>query len=269
MDIHQDFRLTYALNDAQQTTLRQLKPAIEGVQRVYVATQNNPDGESQAFLALKLAQVDADVPILRLRPNAFTPEQIQAALKQPSRLHFGWIESQQTRRTLDRLLAFLVAPAIGKFLDRSVYLTRGVMLALGVLRLRQAKLQTWDELRWSMQEAQCTHQRTLEETILILKSKDYVAVEGGNLTLSDTSTQILDLLTQHSPLLCSPSYHARLELGLQQVEHGKLSRLDYLNSFWKHFKPHLVTLNRAAQRHVEKSFRPLQLHSVAEGTDNG
>lgn len=246
IDVKDNFRPTYRLIDGQQATLQRIKSALPSTKAIYVATANTPEGEANAFFALKLAGVDHKTPVARLPIDAFEANAIRAAFEKPRKLNRDWIDAYQTRRSIDRLFAFLTTPALGKLLGEPVYFTRGVALALRLLHMRRGQLKDMRGLVASLRESYLTHIPTLKQTVFLLQREGFINAQPDTLTLSDKGAQVHELLRQHASVICGPTYYARIEGDITAVKLGNKSRADVLDAFWTTFKSNLAKLNQAA-----------------------
>jgi len=94
----------------------QLRNAAKNAQRVYLATDNDREGEAIAYdLFTILNRVVKDEEAFA-RPvfNEITKSVILDALKSPGAIDRDKVEAQRTRRILDRLMGYLVSPLLSR-----------------------------------------------------------------------------------------------------------------------------------------------------------
>ncbi|MEN6369542.1 MAG: type I DNA topoisomerase [Thermotogota bacterium] len=101
--------------------LTELRKAAEGVDKVYLATDHDREGEAIAYdLFTILNRVVKDEKAFS-RPifNEITKPVIQAALAKPEAIDLDKVEAQRTRRILDRLMGYMVSPLLSRILAGS------------------------------------------------------------------------------------------------------------------------------------------------------
>jgi DNA topoisomerase-1 len=110
IDIENDFAPLYVVPQAKREQVRKLKKLLEDAKEVYLATDEDREGES---ISWHLVEVLApDVPMKRLVFHEITKEAIQHALAHPRDLDRGMVEAQETRRLVDRLYGYEVSPIL-------------------------------------------------------------------------------------------------------------------------------------------------------------
>lgn len=251
VDIADNFKPTYRVRDEQRELLDTLKDALARVQTVYVATSPTIEGEAHAFLALRYGGA-TDQRIARLDLQDFSsPQAIQAAFNAPRRLDRKRIEAFQTRRIIDRLLAFLCAPALGKLYGEPVFVTPGVAVVLDAVAAAP-QLTSFRRLNDLLPQFGLSHAPTIQEALYLVQREDYVLRTDDKLMLSEAGAQIRDLIAKHATFLTRPRFHRRLEQYVNAVEQGKAKRVPVLRHFWQDVKPHIQALNRAALAQLKR-----------------
>jgi DNA topoisomerase-1 len=113
VDVNQDFKPTYVIPKDKQAVVAQLKEAVKKADEVYLAT--DPDREGEA-ISWHLAQV-LDLPVAttkRLEFHEITKAAITKALANPRTIDMKLVESQETRRIIDRLMGFRLSYLLQK-----------------------------------------------------------------------------------------------------------------------------------------------------------
>ena len=97
--------------DSKQKLLKELRAAAKGVERIYVATDPDREGEAIGWhLANELGSKDR--PVGRLLFNEITKKAVLAALKEERVIDQQMVDAQQARRVVDRLVGYLVSPLL-------------------------------------------------------------------------------------------------------------------------------------------------------------
>ncbi len=112
IDIENDFAPIYVIPPDKRAHVRSLKKLMKGVEIVYLATDEDREGES---ISWHLVQVlDPKVEVQRLVFHEITKTAIQHALDNPRQIDQALVEAQETRRLVDRLYGYLVSPVLWK-----------------------------------------------------------------------------------------------------------------------------------------------------------
>jgi len=118
VDLKDEFALRYELLADHRGTLTRLKKLAADADAVYLATDPDREGEAIAWhLAELLRHETQKIPIQRVTFNAVTQKAVTDALVTPRRIDLALVDAQVARRTLDRLVGYLVSPIACKKLD--------------------------------------------------------------------------------------------------------------------------------------------------------
>jgi len=111
VDLTHDFALAYQLLPDHRGTLARLKKLAAQAETVYLATDPDREGKAIAWHLAELLKTAVDKSRLyRVTFNAITPAAVLAGIASPRRIDLALVDAQQTRRTLDRLVGYLVSP---------------------------------------------------------------------------------------------------------------------------------------------------------------
>ena len=101
--------------------LTELRKAAEGVDKVYLATDHDREGEAIAYDLFTILNrvVKNEKAFSRPIFNEITKPVIQAALAKPEAIDLDKVEAQRTRRILDRLMGYMVSPLLSRILAGS------------------------------------------------------------------------------------------------------------------------------------------------------
>ncbi|HET9554452.1 MAG TPA: type I DNA topoisomerase [Anaeromyxobacteraceae bacterium] len=108
VDTEHDFALTYEVT--KKDVIRDLKDALKGVSRLYLATDEDREGEAIAWHLKE--QLKPKVPVRRMVFNEITKKAITEAVDQTRDVDMGLVDAQEARRTLDRLYGYEVSPVL-------------------------------------------------------------------------------------------------------------------------------------------------------------
>lgn len=108
VDVENDFKLTYEVT--KKDVVRDLKEALKGASELYLATDEDREGEAIAWHLHE--QLKPKVPVKRMVFHEITKRAIQEAVEHGRDLNMGLVDAQETRRTLDRLYGYEVSPVL-------------------------------------------------------------------------------------------------------------------------------------------------------------
>ncbi len=113
VDIENGFDAHYINIRGKGDLIKEIKKEAKGAKKVFLAT--DPDREGEA-IAWHLATV-LGIPVektLRVGFNEITPTVVKAAIKEPRNIDMNLVNSQQTRRILDRIVGYKISPLLWK-----------------------------------------------------------------------------------------------------------------------------------------------------------
>jgi DNA topoisomerase I len=112
IDVDSDFKPLYVVPRDKREHLKKLKQAVAGANTLYLATDEDREGESISWHLLQ--ELKPKCEIKRLVFHEITKRAILAALDQPRDIDLALVEAQETRRLVDRLYGYTVSPLLWK-----------------------------------------------------------------------------------------------------------------------------------------------------------
>ncbi len=106
------FTPLYVTQRGKSKIVNQLKRKLKEVDDVYLATDEDREGESISWHLVELLK--PKVPVKRMVFHEITKSAIEHAIEQPRDLDMRLVRAQETRRILDRLYGFTLSPLIWK-----------------------------------------------------------------------------------------------------------------------------------------------------------
>jgi DNA topoisomerase-1 len=119
VDIEGDFEPKLIVTNKKAVT--QLKKAVADAEAVYLATDNDREGEAIAYDLYEVLEPKHKKKYLRVVFNEITKRVILEAIEQPTEIDLKKVEAQRARRILDRLVGYLISPLLSKTLSGSKY----------------------------------------------------------------------------------------------------------------------------------------------------
>jgi DNA topoisomerase-1 len=110
IDVENGFAPYYVVSDAKKKTVADLKRALKDADELYLATDEDREGEAIAWHLLEVLK--PKVPVKRMVFHEITKEAIERAQENFRDLDTALVDAQETRRILDRLYGFEVSPVL-------------------------------------------------------------------------------------------------------------------------------------------------------------
>ena len=110
VDVENGFEPYYVVSDAKKKTVADLKKALAGADELYLATDEDREGEAIAWHLLQVLK--PKVPVKRMVFHEITKEAIEHARDNTRDIDAALVDAQETRRILDRLYGYEVSPVL-------------------------------------------------------------------------------------------------------------------------------------------------------------
>lgn len=111
VDIEHNFTPTYEVDPEKKKLISELKKAAKSAHIVYLATDEDREGEAIAWHLAEVLGLDAKK-TPRIVFHEITKPAIEHALESPRTIDFNLVNAQQARRILDRLVGFELSPVV-------------------------------------------------------------------------------------------------------------------------------------------------------------
>ncbi len=150
VDVANKFEPLYIVSPKKTKTVTELKRWLKDADSLYLATDEDREGESISWHRLELLK--PSVPVYRMVFHEITKTAIDNALSHPRSIDEKLVRAQETRRILDRLVGYTVSPVLWKKIAYGLSAGRVQSAALKAIvdreRLRMAfkKASYWDVL---------------------------------------------------------------------------------------------------------------------------
>ncbi|MET1043146.1 MAG: type I DNA topoisomerase [Microbacteriaceae bacterium] len=110
VDVENGFEPYYVVSDGKKQTVASLKRALKDADELYLATDEDREGEAIAWHLLEVLK--PKVPVKRMVFHEITKEAIERAKLNTREIDTALVDAQETRRILDRLYGFEVSPVL-------------------------------------------------------------------------------------------------------------------------------------------------------------
>ena len=111
IDPEQDWAANYEILPGKEKVVAELQKLAKDVDHIYLATDLDREGEAIAWHLQEAIGGDLDR-YKRVVFNEITKKAITDAFKEPGELDMRYVEAQQARRFLDRVVGFMVSPLL-------------------------------------------------------------------------------------------------------------------------------------------------------------
>jgi DNA topoisomerase-1 len=110
VNVNKDFDPIYIIPREKQAQVKKLKAALKGAKDLYLATDEDREGEAISWHLCEVLQ--PKVPVHRLVFHEITEEAIREALEHPRQIDQALVRAQEARRIIDRLYGYDVSPLL-------------------------------------------------------------------------------------------------------------------------------------------------------------
>ena len=112
IDVDNGFKPLYVVSSDKRQQVRKLKDLLAGADELYLATDEDREGEAIAWHLMEV--LNPRVPVKRMVFHEITRAAISAAVASPRELDRRLVDAQEARRMLDRLYGYEVSPVLWK-----------------------------------------------------------------------------------------------------------------------------------------------------------
>ena len=107
VDVDNDFAVEYEVHASKKETIAKLKKALKAADQLYLATDEDREGEAISWHLLEVLQ--PTVPVKRMVFHEITQAAIQRAIDESRDVDYGLVDAQESRRIVDRLYGYPVS----------------------------------------------------------------------------------------------------------------------------------------------------------------
>ncbi|MGO1538786.1 MAG: type I DNA topoisomerase [Leucobacter sp.] len=110
VDVESGFNPYYVIGDNKRKTVAELKRAMKGADELWLATDEDREGEAIAWHLLEVLK--PKVPVRRMVFHEITRDAIEQAKQNTRDIDLALVDAQETRRILDRLFGYDISPVL-------------------------------------------------------------------------------------------------------------------------------------------------------------
>lgn len=150
VDVENNFKPTYVVSEDKKKQVAALKKAAKSADEVYLATDEDREGEAISWHLAELLGLDVER-VKRIAFHEITKHAIEEALKEPRHIMMDLVNAQQARRVLDRLVGYQLSPFLWKKVQRGLSAGRVQSVAVRLIVERERERQAFEkEEYWSI-----------------------------------------------------------------------------------------------------------------------
>lgn len=148
IDPDHDFRPYYKVYDNKKETVAELKRAMKSADALYLATDEDREGEAIAWHLLEVLKPPADMPVYRMVFHEITAPAIREAFANPRQLDQKLVDAQEARRLLDRLAGYDLSQVLWKKVNRGLSAGRVQSVATRLVVEREREIMAFISADW-------------------------------------------------------------------------------------------------------------------------
>jgi DNA topoisomerase-1 len=152
VDVDNDFAPLYVVPSGKKAQVKKLKGKIKDAEQLYLATDEDREGEAIAWHLVEVLKPSC--PVKRLVFHEITRGAIDHALETPRDIDQRLVDAQETRRILDRLVGWEVSPVLWRKLQPKLSAGRVQSVAIRLVVAREEARMRFVEAAFAGIEAQ-------------------------------------------------------------------------------------------------------------------
>ncbi len=142
IDIANGFRPRYIISPEKKKTVKDLKDAAKGVDEIWLATDEDREGEAISWHLCEVLDLDPEK-TKRIVFREITKPAIQKAIKEPRTLDLNLVNAQQARRVLDRLVGFELSETLWRKIKGKLSAGRVQSVAVKLVAEKEREINTF------------------------------------------------------------------------------------------------------------------------------
>jgi DNA topoisomerase I len=155
IDVENGFEPYYVISAGKSKTVSELKAALKNADELYLATDEDREGEAIAWHLLQVLK--PKVPVKRMVFNEITKEAINEAKQNTRDLNEDLVQAQETRRVVDRLVGYEISPVLWRKINRGLSAGRVQSPAMRMIVQRERERIAFRSAGYSSVTASLSH----------------------------------------------------------------------------------------------------------------
>lgn len=142
IDIENGFTPEYGISEDKEKTVANLKKLAKGVDKVWIATDEDREGEAIGWHLCHALDLDPKT-TQRIVFHEITKTAITKAIESPRTIDLQLVDAQQARRLLDRLVGYKVSPVLWKKIRKGLSAGRVQSVAVKLIVEKEREIQNF------------------------------------------------------------------------------------------------------------------------------
>lgn len=138
----ENFVPEYRVSSDHSAIVKELKSKAKSAKQVYLATDEDREGEAIAYHIAKAIDKDENA-LPRIVFHEITQSAIENALKNPRKLDMNSVNAQQARRLLDRIVGYKLSPLLANKIQKGLSAGRVQSAALKIVVDREREIKAF------------------------------------------------------------------------------------------------------------------------------
>ncbi len=177
VDPANDFAPHYEVPKEKATVVRHLKAALKKAGDLWIATDEDREGEAIGWHITQVLGIDDPQAVKRIVFHEITAEAIDEAVRHPRTLAEKLIDAQQARRILDRLVGYTLSPFLWKKVRQGLSAGRVQSVAVRLIVDRERAIRAFTaEEYWTIEADLRTEKHEAFSALLKLRRGEECAV---------------------------------------------------------------------------------------------
>ena len=163
INVDDHFKPLYVVSSDRKKIVAELKAALKEVDELYLATDEDREGEAIAWHLQEVLK--PKVPVKRMVFHEITPAAIERAVNDTRDLDLRLVDAQEGRRFLDRLVGYEVSPVLWRAVDKARSAGRVQSVAIKLVCERERERMAFTSATWFDVTATVAAATTFEATV--------------------------------------------------------------------------------------------------------
>jgi DNA topoisomerase-1 len=146
INVNDHFKPVYVVSSDRKKIVAELKAALKEVDELYLATDEDREGEAIAWHLQEV--LNPKVPVKRMVFHEITPAAIAKAVEDTRDLDLRLVDAQEGRRFLDRLVGYEVSPVLWRAVDKARSAGRVQSVAIRLVCERERERMAFTSATW-------------------------------------------------------------------------------------------------------------------------
>jgi DNA topoisomerase-1 len=164
--LDRDFDARFAFQKEKAKAIQAIKAAAKGMKEIYLAADDDREGEAIAYSVAVLLGLDPKV-AKRAVFHEITKTAITKAVREPRLLDMNKVDAQQARAILDMMVGFTISPLLWTYVGNALSAGRCQTPALRLVVEKEAQIQSFtSQTTWKLSGSWCKGTLPLQATLV-------------------------------------------------------------------------------------------------------